>query len=351
MVHSAPLLETLRMLAPGTEVRDGIDRILLGRGGALIVIGDDPRVLSICSGGFLLDAEFTPQRLSELAKMDGAIILNADCTRVARANVQLMPDPTIRTTETGTRHRTAERVARQIDVPVISVSEDMAVVTIYRGEVRHTLMAISRILDRANPALQTLQRYKSRFDTVMSQLSAHEIEDLTSVRDVALAIMRSEMVRRIAVEIDGYVIELGADGRLILLQLEEMMAGVVADRFGVLRDYLPLDRIAEANSAVELLTNDEVLNVRAVAETLTFDDNVDLDDGVSARGYRMLGRLPRLSDDLIDEVVDHFGTLHEIIRASMDELMAVPSVSQVDAQNIKDGLSRLAEVSMMDRFA
>jgi diadenylate cyclase len=212
-------------------------------------------------------------------------------------------------------------------------------------------MAISRILDRANPALQTLQRYKSRFDTVMSQLSAHEIEDLTSVRDVALAIMRSEMVRRIAVEIDGYVIELGADGRLILLQLEEMMAGVVADRFGVLRDYLPLDRIAEANRAVELLTNDEVLNVRAVAETLTFDDNVDLDDGVSARGYRMLGRLPRLSDDLIDEVVDHFGTLHEIIRASMDELMAVPSVSQVDAQNIKDGLSRLAEVSMMDRFA
>src|SRR6266849_3551550 len=166
------MMEALAAVAPGRPLREGLDRILQASMGALIVVGDGPDVLNICSGGLLLDAEFSPQRLSELAKMDGAIILASDASRIARANVHLVPDPDIPTTETGTRHRTAERAARQIDVPVLSVSEDMSVVTIYRHGDKHTLEPIPRVLNKANTALQTLERYKNRLDSVSGSLSA-----------------------------------------------------------------------------------------------------------------------------------------------------------------------------------
>src|SRR5690349_17018856 len=206
--------------------------------GALIVVGDGPDVLNICSGGFLLDAEFTPQRLSELAKMDGAVILAADGSRVARANVHLVPDPDIPTSETGTRHRTAERVARQIDVPVIAISEEMSVVTIRQRNAKKTLEPIPRVLARADQALQILGRYKARLDGLTAALSALEVEDLVTVRDVTETVQRAEMVRRIADEIEGYVIELGADGRLVQLQLEELVVGVQSDLRLVCRDYV-----------------------------------------------------------------------------------------------------------------
>src|SRR6201996_9296215 len=144
------MTEALAGVAPGRPLRDGLDRILQANMGALIVVGDGPDVLGICSGGFLLDAEFSPQRLSELAKMDGAIILAADASRIARANVHLVPSPNVPTSETGTRHRTAERVARSIDVPVISVSEDMAVVAVYARDQKPALEPIPRLLTRAN---------------------------------------------------------------------------------------------------------------------------------------------------------------------------------------------------------
>src|SRR5436190_5577794 len=223
------MTEALAGVAPGRPLREGIDRILQANMGALILVGDGPEVLAICSGGFLLDAEFTPQRLSELAKMDGAIILAADGSRVARANVHLVPDPDIPTSETGTRHRTAERVARQIHVPVITVSEEMGVVSIQLRGHKKTLVAIPRVLGRADRAVQILERYRVRLDAVSNSLSALEVEDLVTVRDVATVLQRAEMVRRIAEEIEGYVIELGADGRLVLLQLGAAMGGVEDD--------------------------------------------------------------------------------------------------------------------------
>src|SRR3954466_747594 len=224
------MIEALAAVAPGTPLREGLDRILQASMGGLIVVGDGPDVLAICSGGFLLDAEFTPQRLSELAKMDGAIILAADASRIARANVHLVPNPNVPTSETGTRHRTAERVARSIDVPVISVSEDMGVITVYAGPMKHVLENIPRLLNRANQALSTLERYTDRLDTVTSALSSLEVEDLVTLRDVASVLQRNEMVRRIAEEIDSYIVELGVDARLIRLQLDELMGDVEDDR-------------------------------------------------------------------------------------------------------------------------
>ena len=197
------LHEALRTVAPGTPLRDGIERIVRAKMGALLILGDGPDVLAICSGGFLLDAPFSPQRLSELAKMDGAIILGSRGQRLARANVHLVPDPSVPTTETGTRHRTAERVARSIPVPVVSVSEEMGVISVYAGGMRHQLQDISRLLDRANQALQTLERYKVRLDDTLENLTALELENAATIRDVASVVQRGEMVRRISAEIAG----------------------------------------------------------------------------------------------------------------------------------------------------
>src|SRR5438552_3679061 len=245
------LLEALASVAPGQPLREGVDRVLQANMGALIVVGDTPEVLNICSGGFLLDSEFTPQRLSELAKMDGAIILAADASRIARANVHLVPNPSVTTSETGTRHRTAERVARSIPVPVISVSEDMSMIAVYVGDLNHPLEPIQRLLNSANQALQTLERYKNRLDTVSGSLSALEVEDLVTVRDVATVLQRPEMVRRIAAAIEGYIVELGTDGRLVLLQLEELMGGVEDDRRLVIKDYSQAQDTWQLSNAME----------------------------------------------------------------------------------------------------
>ena len=234
---AARLRATLAVIAPGTSLRDGLERILRGRTGALIVLGHDSEVEGILTGGFTLDVPFTATALRELAKMDGAIVLDRDIARIYRANVHLMPDHTIPSEETGTRHRTADRVAKQTGAPVISVSQSMQIIAIYVGEIRYVLEDSGRILSRANQALATLERYKVRLDEVSSTLSALEIEDLVTVRDVAVVAQRLEMVSRIAREIDDYVNELGTDGRLLSLQLEELVTGVEAERSLVVRDY------------------------------------------------------------------------------------------------------------------
>src|ERR671937_1319160 len=238
-LSSDPLRATLALMAPGTALRDGLERILRGRTGALIVLGYDRIVESICTGGFPLDVEFSATRLRELCKMDGAVVLSSDGTRIVRAAVHLMPDPSIPSEESGTRHRTAERVAKQTGFPVISVSQSMRIIGLYVNGQRHVLDDSAAILSKANQALQTLERYKLRLDEVSGTLSALEIEDLVTVRDSVAVVQRLEMVRRIADEIAGYVVELGTDGRLLSLQLEELMAGVEQERELIVRDYMP----------------------------------------------------------------------------------------------------------------
>jgi diadenylate cyclase len=346
------MLVALHLVAPGTQLREGIDRILQARMGALIVIGDGPDVLSVCSGGFLLDSEFTPQRLSELAKMDGAIVLAADCSRVARANVHLVPDPNVPTSETGTRHRTAERVGRQIDVPVISISEDMSVVTIHRRGQKHSLEPIPQVLARADQALQILGRYKARLDTVSASLSALEVEDLVTVRDVATVLQRAEMVRRVAEEIEGYVVELGADGRLVMLQLEELIGGVEEDRRLVAKDYFhesaDID-LLDVLHDLATLDDESLLDLNQVAAALHLADP-PLDGAMQPRGFRLLHKIPRLPEVVSDHVVARFSNLQKIMRASLGDLTGVDGVGEVRARAIKEGLSRLAETSILERY-
>ena len=253
--------DALAQVAPGMPLRDGIDRVVRAKAGALLVLSDDAQVLAICSGGFLVDAPYSPQRLSELAKMDGAIILSTDGSRIARANVHLVPDPTVPTSETGTRHRTAERVARSLDVPVISASEEMGVINVYAGGTKHLLQEVQHLLERANQALQTLERYKVRLDDAMANLTAAEIEDVATLRDVVSVVQRGEMVHRIADEIETMIIELGVDARLLRLQLDELYGEIDDELELVIEDYAPdgitVDGVIEHMSR---LSDDDVLN-------------------------------------------------------------------------------------------
>jgi diadenylate cyclase len=348
-------MDALAAVAPGRPLREGLDRILQANRGALIVVGDGAEVLAICSGGFLLDAEFTPQRLSELAKMDGAVILAPDASRIARANVHLVPNPNVPTSETGTRHRTAERVARSIPVPVISVSEDMSVIAVYYGDVKHPLEPIPRLLNRANQALQTLERYKTRLDTVSASLSALEVEDLVTARDVLSVLQRAEMVRRIADEVEEHIVELGTDGRLIRLQLEELMGGVEDDRRMVIKDYIHADsewHHPEALDALADLSTEELVDLKSVISVLHLPfETAELDAGLAPRGYRLLAKVPRLPDSVIERIVERFGNLQKIMRATIADLDDVEGVGETRAKAIKEGLARLAESSILDRYS
>jgi diadenylate cyclase len=350
------LRSTLAAVAPGTQLRDGLERILRGNTGGLVVLGYDRGVEALCTGGFRLDVEFLSTRLRELAKMDGAIVLSDDLQRIVRASVHLVPDPTIPTEESGTRHRTAERVAKQTGYPVISVSQSMRIIVLYVDGKRYVVDDSAAILSRANQALATLERYKLRLDEVAGTLSALEIEDLVTVRDAMAVTQRLEMVRRIAGEIEGYVVELGTDGRLLALQLDELMAGVEAERELVIRDYLPTGgrrtRTTE-DVLVDLdgLSATELLELPAIAKVVGFPSSGDsLDAPVSPRGYRLLAKVPRLPRTVVDRLVEHFASLQKLLAAGIDDLQAVEGVGETRARGVREGLSRLAESSILERY-
>ena len=385
------MADALALVAPGQPLRDGIERVLQANRGLLLVVGDGPEVLSICTGGFLLDAEFSPQRLSELAKMDGAVILSPDADRIARANVHLMPNATIPTIETGTRHRTAERVARSIDVPVVSVSAAMGLVTVYRRDTRHVLQDERRLHERVRQALQTTRRFRQRFDSTLSALSALEIADTVTLRDVVAVLQPAELLDRIANDVQVDLVELGEDGRMLRLQLEEVLDGIDPVRRLVVRDYLRADNAAltpgrdgsraparskssstrpQGQTARRGVTNEECDEALATLAGLSTDDLLDIqrvsavlssggaaagaqadpDVPVEPRGYRLLCRLPRFPEALVDRIVEHFSGLQRIMRTSVADLEEVEGVGEARARSVKEGLARLAEASILDRY-
>jgi diadenylate cyclase len=351
------LRATLAAVAPGTALRDGLERILRGNTGGLIVLGHDKVVESLCTGGFPLDVEFSATRIRELAKMDGALVMSTDLSRIVRAAVHLVPDPSIPTEESGTRHRTAERVAKQTGYPIISVSQSMRIIALYVDGRRYVLDDSAAILSRANQALATLERYKLRLDEVSGALSALEIEDLVTVRDATQVSQRLEMVRRIASEIAGYVVELGTDGRLLELQLEELVVGVEAERELIVRDYMPplsgrRQRSTQAVlDALDDLDQADLLDLSAVARAFGYPAGADvLEQAVSPRGYRLLAKVPRLPQLVVDRLVEHFGGLQKLLAAGIDDLQLVEGVGESRARSVREGLSRLAESSILERY-
>ena len=318
-----------------------------------IVLGYDEEVEAICDGGFELDVEFAPTRLRELSKMDGAVVLSTDGQRIVRANVQLVPDHKIPTVESGTRHRAAERTAMQTGYPVVSVSQSMSIVSVYISGIRHVVEGSATILSRANQAVATLERYKARLDENTRQLSVVEIEDFVTLRDALTVAQRLEMVRRVSVEIEQNVLELGTDGRQLALQLEELLGDNDIDRQLIVRDYLAGNEpssttgVEKALAALDKLTDVDLLDLTTLSRAFGYPATIEaLDTPMSPRGYRVLTRVPRLQFSQIHRLVGAFGTLQGLLAATAADLQSVDGIGGLWARHIREGLSRLAEASI-----
>ncbi|WP_138420202.1 DNA integrity scanning diadenylate cyclase DisA [Aquibacillus sediminis] len=343
--------EMLKFVAPGTPIRAGIDNVLRAKTGGLIVVGNNEKMKDIVDGGFAIHSPFSPASLYELAKMDGAIILNKEGTNILFANVQLMPEPEIMSKETGMRHRTAERVAKQTGNLVIAISERRNVITLYKGNIRYALKEIGVILTKANQAMQTLEKYKIVLDQGLTNLGALEFEELVTLQEVIQVIHRIEMVLRIKAEILSYVNELGTEGRLIQLQLNELVANIEEEAILLIRDYQVDERQDEKAilKRIQDASRDELMDDLKIMKLLGYSINAKMDEAICPRGYRLLNKIPRLPIVIIDYLVEEFEILNEIVKASTQELVKVNGVGEVRAEKIKDGLNRIQELVLIDR--
>lgn len=345
-------LDTIKLISPGTPLREGLENILMGRMGALIVIGDSERVMKMVDGGFSIDVEFSPHYLYELSKMDGAIILSHDIKRILYANAQLIPSSSIATAETGIRHRIADRVAKETGEIVISISQRRNIITLYQGYLRYIVQDTSRIFNKANQAIQTLEKYKAVLDQSMNHLSALEYEDLVTVYDVVTVLQRTELVMRIAAEIERFICELGNEGRLISMQLEELIANVKEDGRYIIHDY---NTNAEANTdgiikLIKALSSEELLDLSVIAKGLGFEGGITaLDKTLIPKGYRILNKIPRLPYSVIENLTKEFKSFQNILKASIEKLDDVEGIGEVRARSIREGLRRLQEQVMMGR--
>lgn len=342
--RESALRAELRKVAPGTALREGIDMILAARTGALLVIGDEPGVGPLCNGGFTIDTPYTPQRLYELAKMDGAIVLDGDGDRIMKANVHLVPDPSLPTVETGMRHRAAERVSLQTSAIVLAISQRRATISLYLMGNRFTLEDTEKVLSKANQALQTLQRYRTALDDALTRLTVLEFEDVVTLGDVAEAISRVEAARRVGREVERLIGQLGTEGRLVRMQADELRAGVDDSYLLLLRDYAadPSPRtVAALSGSLGELPMDRLLEPDTIAEELGLTAANAADEHLSARGFRVLAQIPMIPTGVVSRIVETFGSLPEIQRASADDLDTVEGVGTRRSKAIVGGLSRV----------
>ncbi len=343
--------DILQFVAPGAPIRDGIDNVLRANTGGLIVVGYNDKVKSALDGGFHINCAFSPSYLYELAKMDGAIILNEAGTKIILANAQLAPDVFVPSTETGMRHRTAERVARQTNALVIAISQRRNVITLYQGNFRYALKDISVILTKANQAIQTLEKYKVVLDQSISNLSVLEFEELVTQSDLLKVLHRFEMVLRIKNELLTYLSELGVEGRLIRLQMNELLADIEDEAMLIIRDYSQERNIKpfELLYKFQELVHSEVLEDNVLFKLLGYHGYVHHDDAIFPRGYRVLNKIPRLPIVIIENLITRFGTLPHVVNATVDDLDEVEGIGEVRARKIKEGLKLIKEQTFADR--
>ncbi|WP_245712417.1 DNA integrity scanning diadenylate cyclase DisA [Anaerobacillus alkalilacustris] len=352
MNKTAFIDDVLKIVAPGSPLREGIDNVLRAKTGGLIVLGYNNEMMNIVDGGFFINCEFSPAYLYELAKMDGAIILSEEGDRILYANTQLVPNPTIPSTETGIRHRTAERVARQTGNLVISISQRRNVITLYQGESRYSLKDIGVILTKANQAIQTLEKYKSVLDQGITNLGALEFEELVTFQEVSQVIHRVEMVLRIKSEILNYVNELGDEGRLISMQLEELVSNIEKEAGLLIKDYIKDQNSDEQHILKQLkkLSNEELLEDQIIVKLLGYSKNLNLSEHtITPRGYRILHKIPRIPPLVVENLIDKFENITQIMRASIEELDEVEGIGEARARKIKEGLTRIQEQLFIDR--
>ena len=344
--------DILKMIAPGTPIRDGLDNILKAKTGGLIVIGDSKEVLEIVDGGFGINQDYTPSRLYELAKMDGAIILSSDLKKILYANAQLIPSSDISTNETCTRHRTAERTAKQTGELVISISQRRNIITIFKGNYRYVLEDTARVITKANQALQTVEKYKKVFDRKLSLLTEYEFNDIVTLENVVTAIQRAEMVMKIVEEVQKEIYELGEEGRLVEMQLEELVGGLEKEELLIIKDYIAPGKKRTCERVLEEIRNssqDDFMKPQLIVKLLGYDifDNYD-EVAVYPKGYRILNRIPRMPSNIVDNLVKSFRSFQHILAADLPALDEVEGIGEVRARNIKQSLHRMQEQFVFD---
>lgn len=348
------ILDILSIIAPGTVLREGIDNILNAKTGALIVISSNDECLDIIDGGFKIEQDFTPASIYELAKMDGAIVISKDRKKILMANVQLVPDHKIKTCETGTRHRTAERVAKQTNNLVICISQRRGIITIFKGDFRYVVNDISSVLLRANQMLEALEKYKVVFDNMLNILSEHEFDDIVSLETVANTIYRSELIMRMEAEVRKNIIELGTEGRIVNMQLEELIANVESEEYKIIKDYMIKKCDVSADDILDeirKIDKKDLVNAEKIIKVLGYEiDNNIIDLNVSPRGYRILSKMPKMPASIIEKTVEAFGSLQGVCSASIDELDDVEGVGEVRAKIINQSLRRLQEQYLLKGY-
>ena len=343
--------DAVLMLAPGTQLREALSAILQSGTGALLCFGNAKRLSNLSEGGVKLDAQMTPQLLYELSKMDGAILLNEDGTRIHFANRFLKPNAKIPSEETGTRHRNAQRLAHQAKCVVVAVSQRRSSVTLYVHGRRHILDGIPTLVNKAMQAMQTLEKYLSVLRDSVQELTTREFQDVVTIFDVCKTIQRTEMVARIAREIEPAVLELGTEGRLIALQTQELTMPLHEAAL-VIKDYYR-DRAGlsfeVAKERIGQISQPELLHLGNISQALGYGASLrNVDTYLSPRGYRVLTSTHRLHPQIIDHLVSRFGNLQQIIRAPKDELVAVEGVGDVLAERIRVSLSLLRNQLALD---
>ncbi len=348
------LINILKIIAPGTLFREGLDNILKAKTGALIIIGDTKEVLDLVDGGFRIDEEYTPARLYELAKMDGAIILSKDLKRILLANTQIIPSPKILTQETGTRHRTAERTAKQTGELVVSISQRRNIITVFKGDFRYTIEDSSKIVTKANQALQTLENYKRVFDTKLRVLNEYEFNDIVTLDNVITCIQRAEMVNRVAEQVKRSIYELGADGVLVKMQLEELIEDLPQEELLIIKDYIaPSRRLLPEKilQNIRLCLQNELIQSEIIARFLGYEqfDNYE-EVAVYPRGYRILNKIPRMPNSIVTNLVKTFKSFQHILLADVDKLDEVEGIGEVRARTIKQSLRRMQEQFVFDNL-
>ena len=347
---SKELMSILKLMAPGTSLREGLENILRAKTGGLIVLGDGKEILDIVDGGFGINAEYSPAYIYELAKMDGAIVISSDLKKILYANTQLMPSPTIPTFETGTRHRTAQRIAKQTGSVVVAISQRRNIITVYKEDIKYVLRDSSVILAKASQAIQTLEKYVSVLDRVVSNLNLLEFQDLATLFDVISSIQRTEMVMRIVGEIERYICELGNEGRLISMQLNELIRSVEEDGILLIRDYCQSGmNYTEMYRQIENMSSEELLDLDFISKIIGYIGVPLVDTLISPRGYRMLNKIPRIPANVIENLVKHFRELKGTMEASYEQLDSVEGIGEARAKAIKNGLRRLKEQFMLDK--
>ena len=350
--NKSELIEVLKTIAPGTPIREGLENILKAKTGGLIVVGDGKEVMDIVDGGFSLNVDYSPAKLYELAKMDGAIVLSADFKKILFANTQLIPSSQITTVETGTRHRTAERTAKQTGDLVISISQRRNIITIFKGNNRYVLEETSKVITEANQALQTVEKYMKVFDSKLSLLNEYEFNDIVTLENVIVAIQRAEMVMNVVDEVQKAIYELGEDGRLLEMQLQELVGDLEKEELLMVKDYIAIGKKRTPEKVLELikeLSREELMKSQVIAKLLGYEDFDNYDEvGVYTRGYRVLNKIPRMPSSIVDNLVKSFKSFQHILAADIPQLDEVDGIGEVRARTIKQALRRMQEQFVFD---